>query len=124
MHRNEKTTDMEFTSKKEIEVAIKKQITTSKAQAIKAMMRIYEYQTADEQANGCVTSLNGVGFAGTDAEILTAFCKQYESKQWLSDKQIDLIMKKIGKYAAQLTKHAIKNGLYVKNGKFWTVAKP
>ena len=113
----------EFTSKKQIEGAIREQITTKESQAVKAMLRIYEYQTVDEQINGDVCTLNGVGFAGTDAELLTSFCKRVLKGNQLSEKQLAILFKKIGKYAGQLTRQAIKNGLYVKEGKTWTVAK-
>ena len=114
---------MEFKSKKEIENAIRERITTNPKSAVKAMMRIFEYQTADEQSNGSVTDYNGVGFAGTDSQILTSFCKQWMKYKRLSEKQMAIVFKKIGKYAGQLTRLAIENGLYVKEGKVWVVAK-
>ena len=114
---------MEFKSKSAIESAIREVITTNPQRAIKAMLRIYEYQTADEQESGDVNEFNGVGFAGTDSVILTSFCKQYQKYGRLSEKQIEIVLKKIGKYAGQLTRHAIENGLYVKEGKVWVVAK-
>jgi len=114
---------MEFTSKKAIEKAIRDQITTNPRQAIKAMLRIFEYQTLSEQIGGFVKNDNGVGFMVFDSEILTSFCNQYMKKGQLSEKQIDILFKKIGKYASQLTRLAIENGIYVKNGKTWTIAK-
>lgn len=111
----------EYKSKKEIEMAIKAAITTERDRAIKAMLRIYEYQTEDEKACGKVDNLNGVGFAGTDAELLTSYCKQYEKRKTLSDKQMAILFKKIGKYAGQLTRQAISKNLYVKEGKVWKV---
>lgn len=113
---------MEFTSKKMLQEAVKNQITTNANQSIKAMLRIFEYQTEDEQELGCVEHNNGVGFAGTDADILTAFCKQYEQKGYLSPKQIALVQKKIGKYAGQLVNQAIAKGIYVKREGKWVVA--
>jgi len=111
----------EYKSKKEIEMAIKAAITTEKNRAIKALLRIYEYQTEDEKACGTVDNLNGVGFAGTDAELLTSFCKQFERRKSLTDKQVAILFKKIGKYAGQLTRQAISKNLYVKEGKVWKV---
>lgn len=110
-----------YRSKKEIEMAIKNAITTKRDRAIKALLRIYEYQTEDEKAYGTVDNLNGVGFAGTDAEILTSFCKQYEKRKSLTDKQMSILFKKIGKYAGQLTRQAISKNLYVKEGGVWKV---
>ena len=111
-----------FKSKKEIENGIRNSITTNPKQAIKAMLRIYEYQTADEQNNGTVTADNGVGFAGTDSQILTSFCKQYEKYGRLSEKQMAIVFKKISKYAGQLTRLAIANGLYVKKDGVWVIS--
>jgi len=111
-----------FNSKKAIAEAIKVQITSNDNQAIKAMLKVYEYQTDDEQAGGYVRHDNGMGFAATDSEILTSFCHQYERKGWLSAKQIAIIKNKIGKYAGQLLKQAIERGLYIKKGGQWVVA--
>lgn len=111
-----------FSSKKSLQEAIKKQITSSDVQAIKAMLRVFEYQTEYEQNVGTVSEDNGVGFAGTDANILTSFCNQYLTKGYLSQKQMEIVRKKIGKYAGQITKHAINNGIYVKKDGNWIVA--
>lgn len=110
-----------FKSKKEIESAIKSQITTNPKQAVKAMLRIFEYQTADEQQNGSVYEYNGVGFTGTDSQILTSFCNFYTQHGYLSEKQIAILTKKIAKYAGQLTRLAIANGLYVKKDGVWVI---
>lgn len=113
---------MQYKSKKELQEAIRTQITTSDNQAIKAMLRIFEYQTEDEQEAGTVEEFNGVGFAGTDSLILTSFCEQYKKKGYLSKKQIEIIKGKIGKYAAQLLRQAIEKGIYVKRDGMWVVA--
>ena len=47
----------------------------------------------------------------------------YQQRGSLSPKQNAILMKKIGKYAGQLTKQAIANGLYVKTGNVWVVKK-
>ena len=114
---------MEFKSKSAIESAIREMITTNPQRAIKAMLRIYEYQTADEQESGDVGEFNGVGFAGTDSVILTSFCKQYQKYGRLSEKQMEIVLKKIGKYAGQRTRHAIENGRYGKKRKVRVAAK-
>ncbi len=114
---------MRFKSKKELENAIRESITTNPKRAIDAMLRIFEYQTADEQACGTVSKLNGVGFVCTDAPILTSFCERYKKFGNLTERQIEFLMKKIGKYAKQLTTQAIEKGLYVKEGNMWVVNK-
>jgi len=111
-----------FTSKQSLTDAIRKQITSDDNQAIKAMLRIYEYQTDDEQSNNAAIDDNGVGFAGHDAFILTEFCKQYNKKKYLSPKQISIIRHRIGKYARQLVNQAIQKGIYVKKDNKWVIA--
>lgn len=112
-----------FKSVNEIQNAIRAQITSKPEQAVKAMMKIFANQTDDEKRTESTNHHNDVGFNGTDAYILSSFAKQYQKKQWLSEKQSAILMKKIGKYAGQLTKQAIASGIYVKNGKVWTVNK-
>lgn len=114
---------MEFKSKKEIKEAIREVITSNPKKALQALVRIYDNQTAGEQSSGLVTDYNGIGFTGTDSQILTSLAQQYQRKGYLSEKQMNIVFKKIGKYAGQLTEQAIANGLYVKEGKVWVVAK-
>lgn len=75
-------------------------------QLCKALVKLYEYQTADEQAEGSTKHSNGVGFNGSDAKILTSFAQQYQKKAYLSDKQIACVRKKLMKYTKQLCKIA------------------
>lgn len=79
----------------------------------RALLVIYAMQTADEQASETTTASNGVGFSGFDAELLTSFAKQLETKQdkypgkpewWLSEKQMKWVFKKMPKYANQLVR--------------------
>lgn len=71
---------------------------------IRALILIYDFQTSDEKAIGETRESNGVGFSGSDSEILTSFADQYKSKGWLSHKQIAMARKKIRKYWNQLYK--------------------
>jgi hypothetical protein len=113
---------MEFKSKAELAKAIKKAITENDKRAIDAMLRVFQYQTESEKASGTTCIYNGVGFTGNDAEILTSFCQQYQKRGFLSAKQMVLLKKKIGKYAGQLTRLAIDNGMYIKQNGVWIVA--
>lgn len=114
---------MVFKNINEIQAAIRAKITSSEAAAAKAMLKIYANQTSDEQSSESTVHRNNVGFTGNDAEILSSFSKQYQQRGSLSPKQNAILMKKIGKYAGQLTKQAIANGLYVKTGNVWVVKK-
>lgn len=108
-----------FNSKKALQDAIKKQIISNDAQSIKAMMKIYAYQTADEKFTGMTYDSNGVGFNGNDSNILTSFCEQYKKSRYLSPKQLSIVKKKIGKYAGQIVNHAIEKGIWVKKENQW-----
>jgi hypothetical protein len=85
-------------------------LTAHPAWAYRALVLIFRRQTAEEQAAGATILLNGVGFSGVDAEILTSFATQYLAKQarypgskvWLSPKQEALLRRKMPRYAAQL----------------------
>ena len=89
-------------TKAELADFLRKQITTNPVWAKAALLRIYEGQTADEQACEETSQQNGVGFTGGDARLLTRFAEWYKSHGWLSPKQMAWVFKKIGKYAGQL----------------------
>jgi DNA-binding transcriptional regulator YiaG len=83
--------------------------------AIRGCLAIYAKQTADEREAEQTREDNGVGFTGTDAEILSSFAKQIQ--RWeqdkrfpspLSDKQLAILHKRMPKYAGQLLR--IVNG--------------
>ena len=67
-----------------------------------AVVRIFEYQTADEQATDETRMHNGVGFSGADANILSSFAKQIMRGRAMTKPQMDIIYKKMPKYARQL----------------------
>lgn len=75
-----------------------------------ALMVIYKNQTAIEKAGGYTKETNKIGFTKFDAELLTSFAKQYESKKWLSVKQLAVIRRRIPKYWRQLVKAANEGG--------------
>jgi len=81
---------------------LKERLGTSAAWALQGLVRIYEYQTADEQACGHTREFNSVGFSGVDGELLSSFAEQYQEKGYLSKKQMALVFKKMPKYAKQL----------------------
>jgi hypothetical protein len=71
---------------------------------VKALLWIYKYQTPGEKESYTTDNLNGVGFSGPDAFILTSFAKQVVDKQFLSEKQMSILRRKIGKYAGQMAR--------------------
>ena len=80
----------------------KENLATDPRWATRGLLRIYTFQTSDEQDRESTTDANGVGFTGVDGEILTSFAKQVLAGRNLSQKQMDLLHKKMPKYAGQL----------------------
>lgn len=83
---------------------------------IKALMLIYSNQTSDEQKIGCNKVYNKIGFTGVDAVILSSMAKFYKETGFLTPKQLEVVKKKMPKYAKQLTEisnqKANNNGVY------------
>lgn len=99
-----KTIEKKITKKAQREY-LRKMLSVNKKWAIRALLLIYDYQTEDEKVEEITRNLNGVGFTGTDGEILTSFANQYLRKGQLSDRQMDLLMKKMKKYWRQVLNH-------------------
>jgi len=81
---------------------LKEKLSSDPRWAVKGLLRIYEYQTEEEKIVQATTEHNGVGFSGVDGEILTSFADQIVRGRTLSAKQINLVFKKMPKYARQL----------------------
>ncbi len=95
-------------------------IMKSDDQMIKAMMKIYDYQTIAERRIGGTTEHNGVGFTGVDGNILSSFCDCYMKYHRLTERQMIIVRKKMPKYVKQLLKIiSIENNTEIK-----TVRKP
>jgi len=89
-------------SQAKIKDFFKKQLSTNPQWALRGLVRIYERQTIGEQMDKTTNVLNGVGFSGADAEILSSFAEQYRRKGNLSEKQMALVFKKMPRYWRQL----------------------
>jgi hypothetical protein len=89
---------------------VKKMIANNDQWTIRAIEVIYKNQTEDEKITENTTHKNGIGFNGTDANILCSFAKQIE--RWkqnknnfrspLSPKQMKIAKHKMPKYAKQI----------------------
>ncbi len=79
------------------------------AAVTRAVIAIYNRQTADEQAVGDTRVHNNIGFNGADAKYLS-FCATYaiNTKRSLNGKHLDKARTKIIKYRKQLLE--IANG--------------
>lgn len=82
---------------------IKNLLETNNTFLARAIVKIYERQTIDEQQTDSTGHNNGIGFNGIDAFILSKFAKFYMDRKFLSPKQITIARKKMMKYAKQLT---------------------
>lgn len=85
-----------------IKTHIKNQLATNPAWALRALVKIYERQTADEQCSGITKEDNGVGFSGVDATILSSFATQVLNGRNLSAKQMAIVYKKMPRYHRQV----------------------
>ena len=89
-------------TKKAIQAFLKSKLGTDAGWALRALVKIYENQTADEQATGSTHFINGIGFTGVDAEILTSFAGQLNRRGFLTEKQMNIVFKKMPKYWGQI----------------------
>jgi len=106
-----------FDSRAALVKLMRAQITGSDAQAIRALMRIHQHQTPSEQASHSTHVYNAEGFTAGDAKILSSFADFYKRKNYLSPKQMQILRKRIGKYAGQLVHLSVCSGMIVKIGK-------
>ena len=113
-----------YTNKQDLVKALRNQLERNASVAAKACTRIFEYQTAAEQETESTRFFNGVGFTTIDAGILSSFAKQINRGRQLSEKQNYILKKLMPKYAGQLVKQFIEEGLikYV-NGAYITAKK-
>lgn len=81
---------------------IKQKVGSDPKWASKAIVRLFEEQTASERISYATTEKNGRGFNGVDAEILSSFAGQIQRGRSLSPKQLAIAYKKLPKYAKQL----------------------
>ena len=91
-------------TKKEVKEFVKGKLGTDRIWALKALLKIFEFQTLDEQKSKDTIYHNGVGFNGTDGEILSSFALQFQKKKYLSEKQMVIVFKKMPKYWNQVVK--------------------
>lgn len=86
----------------QIKTYLKKQLSTNEAWALRALVRIHEFQTMDEQIAGVTRESNSVGFSGCDAEFLTSLTRQYLTRGSLSPKQMGFVFKRMPRYWGQI----------------------
>lgn len=92
------------------EQEIVKLIETKDLAVTKAVIAIYNRQTADEQATKDARHTNGIGFSGADAKTLSYYAQYCINKNTtLNGKFLDDARKRIVKYRKQLVEIANLN---------------
>jgi len=103
---------MEKITKNQIKDFVKAKLSTDPVWAQRALLRIFEFQTLDEQKSKHTIYHNGVGFSGADGEFLSSLATQLQKKRYLTPKQMNHVFKKIPKYWAQVVKISDKEALH------------
>lgn len=81
-------------------------IKTNDKMVIRSVLKLYDYQTDREKLNMSTGEENGVGFNKYDSPFLTSIAQQIKKNYQLTTKQINVVRKKLLKYAGQLTRIA------------------
>lgn len=81
---------------------LKNKLSTNELWAKRALIKIFEKQTADEQEAEYTKHANSVGFSGVDGEFFTSLAKQLIRKNYLTTKQMAYVFKRIPKYWKQI----------------------
>ena len=89
-------------SKKDMIEQLRHRLASNDRWALRALLRIYQNQTTDEQYREATIERNGIGFTGPDAEILTSFARQYQRRGCLSERQMIILHRRIPVYARQI----------------------
>jgi len=89
-------------TKSQIKEFVRNQLATNEVWAKAGLLKIYDFQTSEEQQIEATCVHNNIGFTGTDGEILSSFAKQLTYKGYLSPKQMALVYKKMPKYWKQI----------------------
>lgn len=90
---------------KELKAFFKAKIATDSRWTRNALLAIYKYQTEHEKTVAETVDHNGVGFSGTDSNILTSFAKGIQERNMIfSPKQLAVAQKLMPKYAGQLVR--------------------
>ena len=125
---------MKFSSKADLIAELKRQFnsnefvdknghTQGERQLTKALMTIYANQTESEQETGDTHYRNGVGFTPADANFLSSFAAQYQTRNFLSKKQYEVLRAKMPKYARQIIEGSIAKGLIKQENGFYIWGK-
>ena len=87
---------------------IKDLMNRNDAAVLIGMIRIYQLQTDEEKFSKDTYYNNNVGFSGFDGKIMTSIAGNFLQYGTLSERQYEIVKKKMLRYAGQLAK--IANG--------------
>lgn len=78
-------------------------VRTDPRYTISALIALYSFQEADEQAIGTTCHQNGKGFSNADSGVLPDIARYYMQRGFLSPRQLDFVRSAIPKYLGQLS---------------------
>lgn len=93
---------MKKVTKQEQRDYLRMRLSTDRGWAKAALLKIYDNQTDDEQDAEHTMEMNGIGFTGVDGHILSSFSEQLIKRGSLSERQMEILMKKMKKYWKQI----------------------
>lgn len=91
-------------TKVEIKNFLKKKLSDDDRWAMRALVLVAQSQTKAEMNLEETTEANGVGFSKTDGAILISILKFFNDKRYISQKQMNVIKRRIPKYWKQILK--------------------
>lgn len=75
---------------------------------VRGLLAIYKFQTESERYAKETLEHNNVGFNGADGNILSSIADFYLNRNFITDKQLCIVKKRMPKYAGQLARIANK----------------
>lgn len=81
---------------------VRKKLATNRQWVERAIVKLYEFQTADEQQNAYTSDKNNVGFNAFDAKTLTYYATWIKSGNNLSGDFLAKAFTMVPKYAQQI----------------------
>lgn len=87
---------------------LSKLIDSSDEWAVGALVRLYQFQTQDEQQAHRTDHLNECGFNSFDAGVLSSIAEYYQNKGYLTPRQLMLIKSALKKYINQLLRVGVQ----------------
>lgn len=90
---------------------VKREIETNDKALIRALLRVYSWQTSEEQKASVTIDHNNVGFNGADSYILSRLAEFHNRNHYLSTKQIAIARKRMPKYAKQIFNSIVQNNV-------------